>query len=164
MGQIINKKRFFPPFFIVALFFIFQLFSIMQFVRYAHGFFGTFGYILISGLLSYLIFVFRYKPWIAKFLDSPIPFIIFLILLVAAALIIYPKVDALKLVDKGSDQDDGVIIATTRMLSGFYPYSENTYLGNPISTGPGWLILHTPFVAIHMYILASIFLLRSMEY
>jgi intracellular septation protein A len=43
------------------------------------------------------------------------------------------------------------------MLSGLYPYSENTYVGNPISIGPGWLILHTPFVAIHLYILASVF-------
>lgn len=54
----------------------------------------------------------------------------------------------------GSDRDEAIIIAAERMMRGEHPYAEPTYLGNPLSPGPGWVALHIPFVAAGVYWLA----------
>ena len=46
----------------------------------------------------------------------------------------------------GSDRDEALNTATRALLDGRYPYSEQTYLGNPISPLPGALFLAAPFV------------------
>ena len=49
---------------------------------------------------------------------------------------------------EGSDRDEALDIATSRLLSGQYPYHARTYLDNPISPMPGALLLAAPFVAL----------------
>lgn len=46
----------------------------------------------------------------------------------------------------GSDRDDALDMATRALFAGRYPYSEQTYLGNPISPLPGALLFAAPFV------------------
>jgi hypothetical protein len=50
------------------------------------------------------------------------------------------------LIGGGSDRDDAVNVAAGALLRGDFPYSNPTYLGNPISLLPGALILAVPFV------------------
>ena len=67
----------------------------------------------------------------------------------------------------GSDSDEALIQATTALLHGHFPYSQPTYLGNPITPMPGSLILAAPFVLLGLgrcwslaWLVAGIFLLR----
>jgi hypothetical protein len=59
-------------------------------------------------------------------------------------LLVYPMADALKFQMAGSDQDDALIIGAQDILAGS-PYASKTYLGNPQSAGPGWVLLTMPF-------------------
>lgn len=47
----------------------------------------------------------------------------------------------------GSDRNEALSLATTRLLGGHYPYSEPTSLGVPITPMPGALLLAAPVVA-----------------
>jgi hypothetical protein len=67
------------------------------------------------------------------------------------ALAIYPVVDARKTFGGGSDQDDAIIQAADQLRAGHFPYADRTYLGNPITPGPGWVMLNTPAVEVHAY-------------
>ncbi|MBG86301.1 MAG: hypothetical protein CMO80_05305 [Verrucomicrobiales bacterium] len=49
---------------------------------------------------------------------------------------------------RGSDSDDALELATSRLLEGQHPYLETTYLGNPVSQLPGSVILAVPFVTL----------------
>jgi hypothetical protein len=73
----------------------------------------------------------------------------------AEALLIYPIADARKLHGLGSDQDDALIQAGTLLRHGEYPYKFPTYMGNPISDGPGWVILHIPMYSLRLYALET---------
>ena len=64
---------------------------------------------------------------------------------VTVMLIVYPIADSRREIGAGSDADDAFIGAAQKLISGSYPYDENTYLNGPISTGPGWLVLVMPF-------------------
>jgi hypothetical protein len=46
----------------------------------------------------------------------------------------------------GSDRDEAINIATTALFNGDFPYTQKTYFGNPITPGPGALLLSSPFV------------------
>jgi hypothetical protein len=65
-------------------------------------------------------------------------------------LVVYPKADALKFQMAGSDQDDALIISAEDVLAGS-PYASKTYLGNPSSCGPGWVLIAMPFSATGAY-------------
>lgn len=69
----------------------------------------------------------------------------------AVVVLVYPEADALRLQGRGSDQDDGVIIAARALLAGRDPYAVASYLGLPLSTGPGAVLAALPFVAAGWY-------------
>jgi len=58
---------------------------------------------------------------------------------------VYPLANS-GLLGGGSDRDEALNQATRAVLSGHYPYSEKTYLGNLISPLPGAIFLAMPFV------------------
>jgi hypothetical protein len=58
--------------------------------------------------------------------------------------LVYPIADGLKGSGRGSDADNALIDAATAMLASGAPYSVTTYLGNPLSPGPGWVMLTLP--------------------
>ncbi|MFW6182421.1 MAG: hypothetical protein ACOC8X_01395 [Chloroflexota bacterium] len=66
-------------------------------------------------------------------------------LLLLFFLVIYPLADA-GVVGGGSDRDDALNLAASRLVQGQYPYSVRTYLDNPISPLPGAVLLSLPFV------------------
>lgn len=47
----------------------------------------------------------------------------------------------------GSDRNEALTLATSRLLSGRYPYSEPTSLGVPVTPMPGALVISAPMVA-----------------
>lgn len=72
--------------------------------------------------------------------------------IIALTLVVYPIANTGQF-GSGSDADDALIVAVGELLRGNYPYTPNTYLGNPISPMPGTVFLAIPFViigAIHL--------------
>jgi len=90
---------------------------------------------------------------ISRFLNRMSIFVMLIVTLTLVNLIMYPRADALKTELRGSDQDDNLIIVGEGILRGESAYHLKTYLGNPISPGPGWALISLPFVAFHIYAL-----------
>jgi hypothetical protein len=75
-----------------------------------------------------------------------------LILLFAITMwMIYPIADARKNIGAGSTADDAIIEASLTLLQDARLYSATTYDGAPISPGPGWILLNSPFVLFGIY-------------
>ena len=66
-------------------------------------------------------------------------------LVVVAIVIVYPHANSHG-ASAGSDRDDAATIGARHLLDGEFPYSERTYLGNPISQFPVGLLTAVPFV------------------
>jgi len=79
------------------------------------------------------------------------------LILLALALnyVLYPIADALKFQMRGSDQDDALLQLARRLLQGLSPYAQPTYFGNPISTGPGLVLLLWPLLTPATYFLIT---------
>jgi len=73
----------------------------------------------------------------------------------AASVVVYPIADNLKEIGAGSDQDDAIIEGARAILATGTPYTATTYFGNPISPGPGWIILWMPLVLCDLYLLIN---------
>jgi hypothetical protein len=70
-----------------------------------------------------------------------------LVALAVAIAVVYPRTDTDD-PTRGSDRDDAVRIATTRLLDGEYTYGGLTYQGNPMYELPGAILLAAPFAAL----------------
>ena len=77
---------------------------------------------------------------------------------------VYPIADALKYQMRGSDQDDALILAGNRLRHLVSPYAERTYHGNPISTGPGLVLLLLPLLSFERYFLITPLVLAAVAY
>ena len=64
--------------------------------------------------------------------------------IIALFAVIYPRVNTHE-PGKGSDRDDALNVGVEELVHGRYPYHAKTYLGAPISPGPGALIQSIPF-------------------
>ena len=85
-----------------------------------------------------------------RLLASPWTTLALLLGLTAVIAVVYPLADGLRNVGEGSDHDDALVLAATRLAEGSWPYGVRTYLGMPITPGPGWLLLWLPLAAMHM--------------
>lgn len=65
--------------------------------------------------------------------------------LAALFFFLYPIADS-GAIGGGSDRDDGLNLATSRLLHGQFPYEKVAYLGNPISVFPGQIFFAVPWV------------------
>lgn len=62
-----------------------------------------------------------------------------------AILFLYPRVERLHQIGRGSDQPDCVIVAGHQLLNGRWPYQRDLlWSHNPMSCGPGWVALQAP--------------------
>lgn len=103
----------------------------------------------------------------AHVLGSVWTLVVLLVIVIVINYLVYPIADGLEAQMRGSDQDDALIQAGQRLVSGLNPYEASTYRGNPISPGPGWVILALPFcipgiyfLMTPLFILGAAFLLR----
>jgi len=92
------------------------------------------------------------------FLNKKSFFILLFILITLVNILVYPLADSLKYQARGSDQDDALIVGAKNLISGKNPYEAHTYFpGNPLSPGPGWLIMNLPFTTSGLYCLLTPF-------
>ena len=76
-----------------------------------------------------------------------------------ASLFVYPRMEGLKKTGRGSDQPDCVIVAADGFASGRWPYDvQKLWTHNPMSCGPGWVMLQTPAIELFGYGLNLVFL------
>lgn len=99
---------------------------------------------LAAGLAALVYVVVRPPPGARRALASPWLAATLLAAFAAANFFLYPLLDreAVKLAGEGSDADDALIDAASRLLRGEAPYAAPTYRGNPISPGLGWVALN----------------------
>jgi hypothetical protein len=63
------------------------------------------------------------------------------------SLVVFPKVEQLHAVGRGSDQPDCVIVAANEMMSARWPYRpDKIFTHNAMSCGPGWVAMQAPVV------------------
>ncbi len=99
-----------------------------------------------------------------KILASGWLMVLFLAITLGVNYFVYPIADALKFQMRGSDQDDALIQVGWRLSHFLSPYAERTYMGNPISTGPGLVILLWPFLSFSRYFLITPVVLVGIGY
>ena len=88
-------------------------------------------------------------------LNTPWPTIIIIMLFFTASIVVYPLADNLKEIGRGSDQDNAIIEGAQAFFANGSPYFATTYYGNPISAGPGWIILLMPLALSGFYLLIN---------
>ena len=140
-----------------------QLPSLRALFKYVPARFNflIFVYLLLCGI-AYIFFL-QYisnKKQRYTFLANRFLFIGLFLFVVSVNFFIYPVADGLKAQGRGSDQDDALIVTTGKLLAGKAPYEGRTYYkSNPISPGPGWIILNIPFSHKNLYFLLTPFYL-----
>lgn len=106
----------------------------------------------------------RWTTWIAR--AGPAVVGGFLALVLAGALVVYPFVDGRRAAGGGADVDDAVLLVLDGLRSGVdNPFAAETYLGNPVTTGPGALLWFFPFGTRALYplgIVAALVLLFAL--
>jgi len=93
---------------------------------------------------------------LARVASHPAWSVLLLVAVAVAVATVYPHADALKHLGRGSDQDDAIIGCVQALLQGRAPYPARTYLGLPVSAGPGALVVHLPFVLAGVYPVAGV--------
>lgn len=146
---------------IAGLFIVLQYPSLRALFKYlpAHLYWLAFVYLALTFLIYWYILSagrFALTKW--NWLNKRGTTIILILFILTANYLVYPIADSLKLQGKGSDQDDALIVTAKNLLSGKYPYEARTYHpGNPISAGPGWIILNMVFSLKGLYFLLTPF-------
>jgi len=110
-------------------------------------------------ILVYLLIVYRgasFKPLAAilnwRFLSYGL-----VVLFAIAAYAIYPIADARKQFGKGSTGDDAIIEPARTLMHDAKLYNVILYDGVPISPGPGWILINSPFALLKIYWLLTPF-------
>jgi hypothetical protein len=110
-------------------------------------------YLFITFFL-YSMFLGKYGVFelIKEFFKKRVIFVILIILIILINFFVYPIADNLKYQGKGSDQDDALIVTGQNLIVGKNPFWAHTYFfTNPLSPGPGWIILNLPFAIKGLY-------------
>src|SRR5205823_5031347 len=79
-----------------------------------------------------------------------------LLVIVIAFLLIYPHVNT-HTPGTGSDDDDALNLGAMALLTGRFPYSCTTYLGNALHHFAGAFVLASPFVVLGTSALQNLF-------
>ncbi len=127
-------------------------FSARFFLKFFNIYFLILYVIVINSFLCFLLFkdsnrIFRYFDWK-----------IILVLITIGNFFIYPQVDARKYQPgKGSAGDDALILSANTLKTTGKLYDVTVGEDTPISPGPGWVILNSPFVLLNLYFLFTVF-------
>jgi hypothetical protein len=63
----------------------------------------------------------------------------------AVALVFQPMIQDHRDLERGTDQDDCILVGIQRLHAGRWPYDASSmWSQNPMSCGPGWIALHSP--------------------
>ena len=129
---------------------------LIKYITYINSIFFIF-YIIVLLIFFYIVLKKQSYINLKKYISNY--FYISFILLITSLIIwyLYPIADALKLQMKGSDKDDGIILAATAILNLKHPYLEPSYYGNPHSAGMGIILIYLPFVYLNLYQFGAIY-------
>jgi hypothetical protein len=73
--------------------------------------------------------------------------------------LVFPHVEAMHAIGRGSDQPDCIAVASDRLLHRQWPYDSSlVWSHNPLSCGPGWVALQAPVVQAFRYPVAVVLL------
>lgn len=147
---------------ILGLMFILQFPSFRALYKYlAEGLIWIIPIYFLALFFIYILLLRLIKfPSVINILSKRSLSIFLIIFITLINFFVYPIADKRKAYGKGSDQDDALIVTSQMLLTGNSPYKAKTYFSNnPISPGPGWIILCLPFSANNLHFLLSPFYL-----
>lgn len=111
-----------------------------------HGAVKTLVFLVLSAWIASALFwktALRYRRLLAP---------IALLGLFAVPPLIFPHVEKMHAVGRGSDQPDCIVLVSDRLLDRQWPYDSSlVWSHNPLSCGPGWVALQAPFVRTFHY-------------
>mgnify|MGYP004181519497 FL=1 len=128
-----------------------QIPSLRSIFKYSGNYLFIILFIFFLFSISSLIIFIKKRGFFIFLSKSNWPWLTMMVVITIIVYYIYPIADGLKSNNGGSDQDDGLIQGAIAILEGISPYSVTSYLGNPISAGPGWIILLLPLSAFNLY-------------
>jgi hypothetical protein len=135
------------------LFFVLQFPSIQPFFFYLGNMLWLMPVYFLGIFIVYAVALDPDRNSLSNFLNKQTIYILLVLILLIVNFVVYPIADNLRFQNVGSDQDDALILAGQRLIKGMSPYAASTYLNNPISTGPGLVILGIPFASKTLYFL-----------
>ncbi len=154
------KESFLKILKILGLMFVLQFPSLRVLYKYtaASQHFLIYFYLLLIFAVYWIIFSKQILSLLNNILNKRWITWVLAVVIILINFIVYPIADNLKLQGKGSDQDDAIIVTASNLALGKNPYEAHTYFtGNPLSPGPGWIILNLPFALKGLYFLLTPF-------
>ena len=107
--------------------------------------------LVVLALVPVYHFILHPPVWAKKIMATALVPLASVAITVELAYLVYPLADGLKHSGGGSDADDAMIQGALYLWQGASPYIATTYFGNPISPGPGWIVLFSPLVLLNVY-------------
>ena len=139
---------------ILLLLFSLQIPSLPPIFKYVHVdmlWFVPF-YMIVIGIFYHCLFLkSSQQSQIQKILNSHFTMFFLFTYLLLITLILYRHELALQAIGQGTDSGPCAIVSGLRLLHGKFPYLHLDYLRNPISAGPGWVMLMMPFSCTGLY-------------
>lgn len=155
-----NKDKFLY----IIYFVLFNIFFVIPSFRFLLKFTSEFFLVLFSCIVNTLFYFFLTSKFKLPFQNTKI-WIVGIIFLASINYFVYPKVDARKNIEnKGSTADDAIILATKSWENNGLMYDLMISEIEPISPGPGWVILNSPFIHYNIYFLFSPFYILLLFY
>ncbi len=140
--------------YIVVLLFNFLI--VFSSIRFFLKFTNIYIFIVYGILLNIFVFLIyeRYKRSIVKLFNWKV----FIVFIAICSFFLYPIIDARKSEKgKGSTGDEALILSANTLKSSCKLYDATIDSTTPISPGPGWVILNSPFVLLNVYFLFTPF-------
>jgi hypothetical protein len=106
---------------------------------------GAIAYVVAVGVVVALLP--RMFPWLLKHISARAAIVLgvaALVSIIGVFAVAYPRLNT-HVPGTGSDRDDALNVGVNEIVHGRYPYHAKTYLGAPISPGPGALMQSIPF-------------------
>src|SRR4029077_14499102 len=139
-----------------ALVFTVQGPGVRAIVRYAPAPAFVLAFVVIAAFIFYGACLHGpLRPWLNR-AGSRLGVVLAVLGAVAALNVaVYPRVDGLKAVGRGSDEDDALVTTAQRLATGQRPVYVPTYLGNTPSVGLAWAALVSPLAITGTYALLT---------
>lgn len=134
---------------------VFSFFTVLPSTRALLKFGNIWILITYIVCVNFFFYFFRKRKLIVEnYVKGKYLYLFLIILITAFNYFIYPKVDARKFSgNHGSTADDAVIISSKTLQSSWKLYDVTLFTKVPISPGPGWIILNSPFALMDVYFL-----------
>jgi hypothetical protein len=142
---------------ISLLFLSLQVPSLRPLFKYVPAGYGWLIAAYFAGTLAATWLLVGQRAWVRKVLNFKALPIVLVALILAANIWVYPIADALKYQDRGTPQDDALIVGGELLARGENPYEGRTFRNEQVSAGPGWIVLALPFTLPGLYVLFTPF-------